>query len=107
MVNPGDMAARIVCTGDLLTGGEFVVIQQDVLTVDINGAYADTLDIDQFVDVLELTVFIPVCDDGFGLAHAYTFECFGDFLGIGGVDIDRLQGPGPDGKQAGRQDSDQ
>ena len=58
----------------LLAGSEFAVIQQDIFTVDIYRAYADAFDIDQFINVFELAVFVPVADNGFCLAQPTPFS---------------------------------
>jgi len=71
----------------LLAGGEFAVGQQDILTIDINRAYTDTLDIHQFINVFELTMFSPVADNGLSFAQANAFERLGDLLGAGGITL--------------------
>lgn len=58
----------------LFAGGELAVIQQDVITVDVDSADTDAFHIDQFIHVFIWAVFTPVVNDCLGFAKTDTLE---------------------------------
>src|SRR6056297_4219050 len=75
----------------LLTRGAGVA-EADHLAVLVDRGHADAAHVDQLVDVRERSVGFAVLDDRLGLGLADAVQGFGQLLGRGGVDIDRLGG---------------